>query len=98
MDNPRQHTRHGLTAEYRNADIHLSSRVLCETPLRLAVEKSAQLCALLFLACDNAESGVFGDLNPEIQNRVLSLAAGLAHETLVLSELAAQCEANAQIA
>lgn len=31
MDNPRQHTRYGLTAEYRNADIHLNSRVLCET-------------------------------------------------------------------
>ncbi|MHA7680068.1 hypothetical protein [Cupriavidus sp. PET2-C1] len=98
MDNPRQHARYGLTAEYRNADIHLSSRVLCETPLSLAVEKSAQLCALLFLTRDNAESGVFGDLNPEIQNRVLSLASGLAHETLVLSELAAQCEANAQVA
>ncbi|AOY90478.1 hypothetical protein BKK79_00515 [Cupriavidus sp. USMAA2-4] len=94
MDNPRQHTRYGLTAEYRNADIHLHSRALCETPLTLAAEKSAQLYALLFLARDCAESGTFGDLNAEIQNRVLTLAAGLAHETLVLSELAAQCEAD----
>ncbi|MDF3836295.1 hypothetical protein P3W85_25585 [Cupriavidus basilensis] len=98
MDKPRQHTRHGLTAEYRNADIYLSARMPCETPLSLATEKSAQLYALLFLACDNAEAGVFGDLNAEIQNRVLTLAAGLAHEAMVLSELAAQCEAEAPAA
>lgn len=90
MTSPHQHTRYGLTAEHRNANIHLHTRIPCESPLSLATEKSAQLYALLFLARDSAESGIFGDLNPEIQLRVLSLAIGLAQEALVLSELAAQ--------
>jgi len=97
MTHPRQHTRYGLTAEHRNADIHLHTRVLCESPLSLAAEKSAQLYALLFLARDSAESGIFCDLNPEFQISVLTLAIGLAHETLVLSELAAQGEAEEDV-
>jgi len=85
-----QHTRYSLTAEHNNDNIYLHTRVPCESPLSLATEKSAQLYALLFLARDSTESGIFGDPNPEIQLRVLQLAIGLAHETLVLSELAAE--------
>ena len=48
MTSPHQHTRYGLTAEHRNADIHLHTRIPCESPLSLATEKSAQLYALLF--------------------------------------------------
>ncbi|MDF3833833.1 hypothetical protein P3W85_12865 [Cupriavidus basilensis] len=85
-----KHTRYGVTAEHTGADMFVTAHTPCENPLSLAGEKAAQLYALLFMTCDNAAAGAFGDLAEDIQGRLLSLAAGLAHETLVLSELAAR--------
>ncbi|MFJ1258252.1 hypothetical protein [Cupriavidus sp. CuC1] len=87
-----KHTRYGVTAEHSGADMFVTAHTPCENPLSLAGEKAAQLYALLFMTRDSAADGTFGDLIADIQGHLLSLAAGLAHETLVLSELAAQHE------
>ncbi len=87
-----EHTRYGITAEHTGADMFVTSHTPCENPLTLAGEKAAQLYALLFTACGNAAAGISGELAEEIQGSLLSLATGLAHEALVLSELAAQRE------
>ncbi|WP_454726793.1 MULTISPECIES: hypothetical protein [Cupriavidus] len=85
-----KHTRYGITAEHTGRDMFLTAHTPCEDPLSLAGEKAAQLHALLFVARDNAAAGLAGDPAPDIHGHLLTLAAGLAHETLVLSELAAQ--------
>jgi hypothetical protein len=80
-------SRFGITAEHTGSDMFVTAHSLCEDPLSLAGEKAAQLYALLYTAAGkSAGRGV------DIQGHLLSLAAGLAHETLVLSELAAQHE------
>ncbi|MGT2428259.1 hypothetical protein ACU4HD_05430 [Cupriavidus basilensis] len=61
-----------------------------ESPLSLAAEKTAQINALLSVAVENAAGGSLCNITEEAQSHLLSLAAVLAHETLVLSELAAQ--------
>ena len=85
-----KHTRYGITAEHTGRDMFLTAHTPCEDPLSLAGEKAAQLHALLFVARDNAAAGITGEPAPHIHGHLLTLAAGLAHETLVLSELAAQ--------
>ncbi|WP_059413632.1 hypothetical protein [Cupriavidus basilensis] len=83
-----KHTRQGITVEHTGADMFVTAHMPCETPLSVAAEKAAQLHALLSVASDYAASG--GN-NPaaELRGRLLSLAAGLAQETLVLSEMVA---------
>ncbi|NUA26344.1 hypothetical protein, partial [Cupriavidus basilensis] len=67
----------------------LTAHAPSESPLSLAAEKTAQLNALLSVAVENAAGGSFCNLGEETQAHLLSLVAVLAHETLVLSELAA---------
>jgi hypothetical protein len=85
-----KHAHYGVTAEHIGADMFITAHSLCEDPLSLAGEKAAQLHALLFMTRDGVGAGTFGDLCADIHGHLLSLAVGLAHETLVLSELAAQ--------
>ncbi|MGE8365802.1 hypothetical protein [Cupriavidus sp.] len=69
----------------------VTARITLDDPLSLAAERAAQRYGLLFMVSESAASGdAFGALKQEIQGGILSLAAGLARETLVLSELAAQ--------
>ncbi|MGO4326312.1 hypothetical protein AB4Z48_12045 [Cupriavidus sp. 2TAF22] len=89
-----KHTRYGITAEHTGADMFITAHFPCEDPLSLAGEKAAQLHALLTVTQDGATVGQ--DLADDPQGHLLSLAAGLAHETLVLSELAAQHEQEGQ--
>jgi len=85
-----KHTRYGITAEHTGADLFVTSHAPSETLLSLATEKAGQLYALLCMTGDYAASGnACGALNQEVQSGIFSLAAELAHETLVLSELAA---------
>ncbi len=85
-----KHARYGVTAERSGSAIFLTTRFPYENPASVAAEKAAQLHGLLFMISDYAAlSSTFGALEPEIQGGILSLAAGLAHETLVLSEMAA---------
>jgi hypothetical protein len=83
-----KHARYGVTAEHIGADMFVTAHSLCEDPLSLAGEKAAQLHALLFMTHDSTEQ--LGNLCAEVHGNLLSLAVGLAHEALVLSELAAQ--------
>ncbi len=85
-----KHTRYGITAEQTGADMFVTAHAPSENPLSLAAEKASQLHALLAVASENAAAGgSFGGLTEACQQRLLSLAAGLANETLVLSEMAA---------
>jgi len=84
-----KHTRSNLTAEHRASAVFLTRHYALETPLTVAAEKAAQLHGLLFMIRDYAASGsTFGALVPELQDGILSLAADLALETLVVSEMA----------
>ncbi|MDW3683435.1 hypothetical protein RA280_17115 [Cupriavidus sp. CV2] len=86
-----KHCRYGITAEHAESAMFVTTRTSLEDPLSLAAERAAQLYGLLFMISEYAASGdTFSALKQEIQNGVFSLAAGLACETLVLSELAAQ--------
>ncbi|KDP89124.1 hypothetical protein CF70_023655 [Cupriavidus sp. SK-3] len=86
-----KHSRYGITAEHTDSAMLVTTRISLEDPLSLAAERAAQLYGLLFMVSEYVASGdAFGALKQEIQGGILSLAAGLARETLVLSELAAQ--------
>ncbi|AOY92596.1 hypothetical protein BKK79_13015 [Cupriavidus sp. USMAA2-4] len=93
-----KHTRSNLTAEQGPSAIFLTRHFALETPLSVAAEKAAQLHGLLYLLRDCATGdGAFETLEPEPQDGILSLAADLAHETLVMSEMAvlqARTDAN----
>ncbi|WP_454733007.1 MULTISPECIES: hypothetical protein [Cupriavidus] len=91
-----KHARYGVTAEHTGADMFVTAHTPCEDPLSLAGERAAQLHALLTVTRDNAAAGIASDPAPTIQDHLLSLAAGLAHETLVLSELAARHDTGDQ--
>ena len=84
-----KHSRDGVTAQRDGKDMALATRTPFETPAGLTAGKAAQLHALLFVTHSGAGE-TFGDLSVDIQDGLLSLAAGLAQEVLVLSELAAQ--------
>ncbi|NUA29334.1 hypothetical protein [Cupriavidus basilensis] len=81
--------RYNITAQRTGRDTFLTAHAPSESPLSLAAEKTAQLNALLSVAVENAAGGTFSNLGEETQAHLLSLVAVLAHETLVLSELAA---------
>ncbi|AOZ07691.1 hypothetical protein [Cupriavidus malaysiensis] len=84
-----KHTRSNLTAEQGPSAIFLTRHFALETPLSVAAEKAAQLHGLLYLLRDCATGdGAFETLARELQDGILSLAADLAHETLVMSEMA----------
>jgi len=84
-----KHTRYGLTAEQSGSSLFLTTHFPLESPLTVAAEKAAQLLGLLFMASDYAASrDTFAALEPAIQAGILALASALAHETLVLSEMA----------
>ncbi|WP_454725586.1 MULTISPECIES: hypothetical protein [Cupriavidus] len=86
----RKHTAYGITAEHTGADLFVTAHAPSENPLSLAAEKAAQLNALLIAAGEQAGGAACaGDMAREGQSRLLALAVGLAHETAVLSELAA---------
>ncbi len=87
-----KHSRYGITAQHTGADMFMTAHTPCESPLSLAAEKAAQLHALLSMASDRASvsagmPSASDNLNEELQRQLLSLAAGLAQETLVLSEM-----------
>ncbi|WP_454732262.1 MULTISPECIES: hypothetical protein [Cupriavidus] len=84
-----KHTRFSITAEHAGAETFVTAHAPAESPLSLAAEKAAQLHALLSMASDCAAAGTLERQLDDMQGRLLSLAAGLANETLVLSELAA---------
>ncbi|WP_454726295.1 MULTISPECIES: hypothetical protein [Cupriavidus] len=85
----RKHTAYGITAEHTGADMFVTVHAPSENPLSLAAEKAAQLNALLAAASEQTGgSACASDMAREGQSRLLALAAGLAHETAVLSELA----------
>ncbi|MDR3380655.1 hypothetical protein [Cupriavidus basilensis] len=85
-----KHTRFRITAEQTGSALFLTTHFPCQSPLSAAAEKAAQLHSLLFMLSDYAAcSDTFGALNPEFQSDVLSLAAGIAREAQVMSELAA---------
>lgn len=82
-------THQTLAAERSGPDLYLTTRFPLETPLSVAEQKAAQLHALLRLLCEQAP----GDGGPDAgddcaQHSALSLAAELAHQTLVFSEMA----------
>ncbi|WP_420991444.1 hypothetical protein ACKI2N_024820 [Cupriavidus sp. 30B13] len=91
-----KHARYGVTAEHTGRDMFITAHSPCEDPLSLAGEKAAQLHALLSVTRDSVAAGIASDPAPDLQDHLLALAAGLAHETLVLSELAAQHEHETQ--
>jgi len=77
---------------------YLTTCFPCESPVSVAAEKAAQFYSLLFMLSDYAgSSDTFGDLNREFQSGVLSLAAGIAQEARVLSELAAGHEDGEEV-
>ncbi|GAB7541227.1 hypothetical protein [Cupriavidus sp. 8B] len=80
---------YNITAQRAGRDTFLTAHAHSESPLSLAAEKTAQLNALLSVAVENAAGGTFCNFTEETQSHLLSLATVLAHETLVLSELAA---------
>lgn len=86
----RKHTAYGITAEHTGADMFVTAHAPSENPLSLAAEKAAQLNALLAAASEQVDGSICAShIAREGQSRLLALAAGLAHETAVLSELAA---------
>ncbi|EHP41619.1 hypothetical protein OR16_18996 [Cupriavidus basilensis OR16] len=84
-----KYPQYNITAQRSGRDTFLTAHAPSESPLSLAAEKTAQLNALLSVAVENAAGGTFCNITEETQGHLLSLAAVLAHETLVLSELAA---------
>lgn len=83
-------TRYGLSAEQSGSSLFLTAHFPLETPLTVAAEKAAQLYGLLCMASDYATSrDAVAGLDPAAQAGILTLASSLAHETLVLSEMAA---------
>ncbi len=84
------HSHHGITAEHNGADMLVTAHSPGENPLSLAVQRAAQLHGLLLMASDHGASMLDPvDLEQGTRESLLSLAAWLAHETQVLSELAA---------
>ncbi|AMR80490.1 hypothetical protein [Cupriavidus nantongensis] len=83
------HSHHGITAEHNGVDMLVTAHTPGENPLSLAVQRAAQLHGLLLMASEHgAVSLEAADLEQGVWEGLLSLAATLAHETLVLSELA----------
>ncbi|QQX87563.1 hypothetical protein JJQ59_19135 [Cupriavidus necator] len=83
------HSHHGITAEHNGADMLVTAHSPGENPLSLAVQRAAQLHGLLLMASDHGASTLDPvDFDQECWESLLSLAAWLAHETQVLSELA----------
>ncbi|CAN7679895.1 hypothetical protein D9M68_84270 [compost metagenome] len=83
------HSHHGITAEHNGADMLVTAHSPGENPLSLAVQRAAQLHGLLLMASDHGASSLEPvDLEQGTWESLLSLAAWLAHETQVLSELA----------
>ncbi|MBF6987010.1 MULTISPECIES: hypothetical protein [Cupriavidus] len=83
------HSHHGITAEHNGVDMLVTAHSQGENPLSLAAERAAQLHGLLLMASDYGASGEnLSALNQQTWESLLSLAAKLAHETEVLSELA----------
>jgi hypothetical protein len=82
--------RYNITAQRSGRDTFVTARAPSESPLSLAAEKTAQLNALLSVAIESAAGGTFCNFTEGTHDYLLSLAAALAHETLVLSELAAR--------
>jgi len=81
--------RQTLAAERCGPDLFLTAHFPLETPLSLAAQKAAQLHGLLLMLNDRAiGDGSLGAFAPGIPFDMLSLAAELAHETLVFSEMA----------
>lgn len=83
-----KHPHYNISAEQTGRDIFVTAHAAFESPLSLAAEKAAQLYALLSVASENAAGGTLANLTDEAQGHLLSLAATLAKEALVLSELA----------
>ncbi|SPA52145.1 hypothetical protein [Cupriavidus taiwanensis] len=84
------HSHHGITAEHNGFDMLVTAHTPGENPLSLAVQRAAQLHGLLLMASEHgAVSLEAADLEQGVWESLLSLAATLAHETQVLSELAA---------
>ncbi|MGE8368729.1 hypothetical protein ACU4GI_40335 [Cupriavidus basilensis] len=83
-----KHPHYNISAEQTGRDIFVTAHAASESPLSLAAEKAAQLNALLSVAIENAAGGTLANLTEETQGHLLSLAAVLANEALVLSELA----------
>lgn len=84
------HTHHGITAEHNGVDMLVTAHSPGENPLSLAVQRAAQLHGILLMASEHgAVSLEAADLEQGVWEGLLSLAATLAHETQVLSELAA---------
>ncbi len=82
------HSNHGITAEHKGADMLVTAHSPGESPLSLAVQRAAQLHGLLLMASDHGDSNLDPvDLEGTWES-LHSLAAWLAHETQVLSELA----------
>ncbi|MEC3767507.1 hypothetical protein [Cupriavidus sp. SS-3] len=83
------HSHHGITAEHNGVDMLVTAHTPGENPLSLAVQRAAQLHGLLLMASEyGAVSLEVVDLERGVWEGLLSLAATLAHETQVLSELA----------
>ncbi|UDM52043.1 hypothetical protein [Cupriavidus sp. MP-37] len=83
------HSHHGITAEHNGVDMLVTAHTPGENPLSLAVQRAAQLHGLLLMASEHgAVSLEAADLEQGVWKGLLSLAATLAHETQVLSELA----------
>ncbi|MGX6571446.1 hypothetical protein [Cupriavidus necator] len=83
------HSHHGITAEHNGVDMLVTAHSPGENPLSLAVQRAAQLHGLLLMASDHGASSLDPvDFDPATWESLLSLAAWLAHETQVLSELA----------
>lgn len=83
------HSHHGITAEHNGADMLVTAHTPGENPLSLAVQRAAQLHGLLLMASDHGAASLeAADLEQGVWEGLLSLAATLAHETQVLSELA----------
>jgi len=84
-----KHVSHGITVERSGADMFVTMHSPQENPLSLAAQKAGQLYGLLHMVCDYAAANdSLAGLDPQVQEGVLSLAAGLAREALALSEMA----------
>ncbi len=83
------HSDHGITAEHNGVDMLVTAHSPGENPLSLAVQRAAQLHGLLLMASEHGAASLEPvDLEQGTWESLLSLAAWLAHETQVLSELA----------